>query len=181
MPIVLLLGQIELLVDHGWTLASKALAEIAAIVVLGAALAMGVARWVLLRHSFLAWLSALTGCFLLREINLDGTSTLLYLAMLGLLLLGWRRYTWFADYLAGRITLTLLAGVFFTYFVSQGCDKNLWAFVTDNRPLLEHAEEFIELAGHLMVLLLILLCRPVSNPLTSPARQGVAVAASAVR
>lgn len=175
LPVILLFAQIYLIQQYRWTIASKDFAETSALVVLGAAFVICVARWIRVQHAFLAWLSAWIGAFLLREIHLDGTSTFIYLAMLGLLLIGWWQYARLADYLGGRITLTLLAGVFFTYFVSVGCDKKFWTFLADDF-LLQHAEEFLELPGHLQLLLLSLLCRPASGLLAAtPARESSAV------
>ncbi len=165
LPVALLFGLLYAFNEWRWNVASKDWAEVAAFVILLPALATGLWRWYRRRDAFLAWLTAFVAAFVFREIHIDGTTDAIYLAMLALMLLAWWRYAWFAGYLASRVTLTLLSGSLFTYFVALGCDKNVWTFATADIKLLQHVEEFIELAGHLQVLLLSLLARAAANPL----------------
>lgn len=170
LPVLLLYGLIYG-IEHGVHPGSKDLAENASLAVLAAGIVVTLLRWLKRQRApFLAWLAMFTGTLLLRELHAEGASTTpLYLLMLALLLALWWRYAWFGPWLAARINLSLLAGALFTYFVAVGCDKNVWTFVTDNIRLLQHVEEFVELAGHLQILLLALLARAAPNPLLQPA------------
>lgn len=169
LPVLLLYGLV-FSIQHGVHPGTKALAEDAALAVLGASTVISLLRWLQARSAFLLWLAAFSGALVLRELHADGTSTTpIYLLILALLLLLYMRYRSFAEYLAPRLNLSLLAGVLTTYFISVGCDKNLWTFVTGDIRLLQHVEEFIELAGHAQLMALALLARRMPNPLMQAA------------
>ncbi len=147
---------------NGWLSVPKQPAEIASPILLGIALLAALVHLARERNAWGCWLSALLFTFLCREFHFAGTSTAVYIGVLGLFMLAWLRYPWFADHLGSGKVLTPLSTALMCYFVAVGLDSHWWKFLPGDKYDWAHVEEYIELTGHLLLLKLALFPVPVT-------------------
>ena len=145
----------------------KHVVEAAALIVLGAAMLVGGLQWAIKRDAFAGWVLGVTLALFCRELHFMGTSSGVYVALVFLALFAWFKYPWFADYLAHRRNLTLLAMAMFTYALSVSIDQHWWQFdvILNMGTTLE---ECLEIVGHAFVLLLALTMRKGKGVLLYP-------------
>lgn len=116
-------------------------------------------------YAYWGWLSLFAASLLFREFHFHNTSVGADLLALGLLIHAWRRYPRYADFFAGRSTLTLLALALLSYACAVAFDKGIFDTLTSEhfRPFL--VEEYIEVLGHISIFLMTLFSRTDYNPL----------------
>ena len=133
--------------------------EIAAVVVSGLFMLIATARFIISRHVFFLWSTALFVLILSREIHFEGTDEAIFigLAILGGIVL--LKYDRFKDYLANPWVVNLLVAGFFTYFLSQTVDQRWWRIIPGEDLVNVSLEEFLELAGHCMIGFAVVFCR----------------------
>lgn len=154
---------------NGIVTVPKAPGEIAAPIILILALAIGL--WRLRReHSpWMLWLSLLLFTFLCREFHFAGTSTAVYVGVLALFFIAWYRYPVYAAYLGSPRVLTLFSTALFCYFVAVGLDSHWWKFLPGDKYDWANVEEYVEVTGHLLLVALTWLSKPVEDHLTAGA------------
>ena len=133
--------------------------EIAAVVVSGLFMLIAAARFIISRHVFFLWSTALFVLILSREIHFEGTDEAIFLGLAilgGIVLL---KYDRFKDYLANPWVINLLVAGFFTYFLSQTVDQRWWRIIPGEDLVNVSLEEFLELAGHCMIGFAVVFCR----------------------
>ncbi len=133
--------------------------EIAAVVVSGLFMSIAAARFIISRHVFFLWSTALFVLILSREIHFEGTDEAIFLGLAilgGIVLL---KYDRFKDYLANPWVINLLVAGFFTYFLSQTVDQRWWRIIPGEDLVNVSLEEFLELAGHCMIGFAVVFCR----------------------
>ena len=125
--------------------------EIAAVVVSGLFMLIAATRFIISRHVFFLWSTALFVLILSREIHFEGTDKAIFigLAILGGIVL--LKYDRFKDYLANPWVINLLVAGFFTYFLSQTVDQRWWRGFPGEELVFVSLEETLELAGHCMI------------------------------
>jgi hypothetical protein len=133
--------------------------EIAAVVVSGLFMLIATARFIISRHVFFLWSTALFVLILSREIHFEGTDEAIFigLAILGGIVL--LKYDRFKDYLANPWVINLLVAGFFTYFLSQTVDQRWWRIIPGEDLVHVPLEETLELLGHGMIGFAVVLCR----------------------
>ena len=133
--------------------------EIEAVVVSGLFMLIAAARFIISRHVFFLWSTALFVLILAREIHFEGTDEAIFigLAILGGIVL--LKYDRFKDYLANPWVINLLVAGFFTYFLSQTVDQRWWRIIPGEDFVNVSLEEFLELAGHCMIGFAAVFCR----------------------
>jgi len=133
--------------------------EIAAVVVSGLFMLIAAARFIISRHVFFLWSTALFVLILSREIHFEGTDEAIFLGLAilgGIVLL---KYDRFKDYLANPWVINLLVAGFFTYFLSQTVDQRWWRIFPGEELVNVSLEETLELAGHCMIGFAATFCR----------------------
>jgi hypothetical protein len=133
--------------------------EIAAVVVSGLFMLIAATRFIISRHVFFLWSTALFVLILSREIHFEGTDKAIFigLAILGGIVL--LKYDRFKDYLANPWVINLLVAGFFTYFLSQTIDQRWWRGFPGEELVFVSLEETLELAGHCMIGFAAVFCR----------------------
>jgi hypothetical protein len=133
--------------------------EIAAVVVSGLFMLIATARFIISRHVFFLWSTALFVLILSREIHFEGTDEAIFigLAILGGIVL--LKYDRFKDYLANPWVINLLVAGFFTYFLSQTIDQRWWRGFPGEEIVFVSLEETLELLGHCMIGFAAAFCR----------------------
>ncbi len=133
--------------------------EIESVVVSGLYMLIAAARFIISRHVFFLWSTALFVLILGREIHFEGTDEAIFigLAILGGIVL--LKYDRFKDYLANPWVINLLVAGFFTYFLSQTIDQRWWRGFPGEEIVFVSLEETLELLGHCMIGFATVFCR----------------------
>lgn len=148
---------------------SKKISEPVAPVLLSVAILTCIMRWRSHRDVFFVWLGALLTTFFCRELHFAGTSAFVYIGFLALMFIAWHQYARMAGYFGGRIFMTLFSTTLLSYMIAVGLDNHWWKFLPGDKYQWAEVEEFVEITGHLMLLLLTALARPQPNPMTDTA------------
>ncbi|MDF1812357.1 MAG: hypothetical protein P1V20_09085 [Verrucomicrobiales bacterium] len=133
--------------------------------ILGVAVLLCVIRYAVNRQAIFIWLFCLALTLLGREFHFRGSGTGVYFVLAFLFYMAWRKYDHLGEYFANGRFVTLLALVFFLYFLSTSLDRSMWRFLPHRRVWSSPLEEAIEAVGHIVLCLTILLAKPSENPL----------------
>ena len=139
--------------------------EIAAVVVSGLFMLIAAVRFIVSRHVFFLWNTALFLLIMCREIHFEGTDEAIFIGLVVLLVIVLLKYDRFEDYLANPWVINLLVAGFFTYFLSQTVDQRWWRGFPSEELVFVSLEETLELAGHCMIGFAAVFCR-VTGPAT---------------
>jgi hypothetical protein len=135
-------------------LLTKEAAEIVSPIVLAVPLAL--ATWLAATrpHVYYKWLALFALALFLRELHFQGTNTGFYIAIV--LLLGWVSFARerLEPFVSNRRIVTMLATIIWIYLVSKTFDRHMWEHVLPAGTTSNLFEENLELAGHLLVLVL---------------------------
>jgi len=156
---------------HGTLELAKAISEPIEPGILASAFIIAGIRWHKLRRPFFIWLALLLAAFFYRELHFAGTATMMYIAFLVLMFAAWLQYPKLGDYLGSRLFLTLFSTTLFSYMIAVGLDKHWWKFLPGHKYQWARVEEYVEIAGHLLLLALTITVKPVENRLLSNASQ----------
>ena len=140
-----------LLMANGIFRPAKEPLEIAAVVVSAIFMLIAALRFIMSRHVFFLWSTALFLLIMSREIHFDGTDEAIFIGLLILLGIILLKYDNFKDYLANPVVINLLVAGFFTYFLSQTVDQRWWRIIPGEDLVNVSLEETLELLGHLMI------------------------------
>ena len=86
-----------------------------------------------------------------REVHPPGSSGGVYLGLLALFYIAYKKYHLFADYIRNKRLVTLLGTGFFTYFIAVITDQRFWKFVPAEKIFHTTLEESLELLGHTII------------------------------
>ena len=137
----------------------KDLFETLAIVVLAAAVGLGLLRAGLQRKPFLLWMTFLVAALLFREFHpFKASTTVVYLMVLALWIIAWRSYPHMGAYLRSRRVMTPIMLTGFCYVITQTLDIDTFKY--GRVALFPIVEEMMEVTGHLFALLLVVIARP---------------------
>ena len=125
--------------------------EIAAVVVCGLFMLIAVVRFIVSRHVFFLWSTALFLLILSREIHFEGSDEAIFIGLVILLGIVLLKYDRFKAYLDNPWVVNLLVTGFFTYFLSQTLDQRWWRGFPGEEIVFVSLEETLELAGHCMI------------------------------
>ncbi|MBE9544465.1 MAG: hypothetical protein IMF02_08240 [Proteobacteria bacterium] len=125
--------------------------EIAAVVVCGLFMLIAVVRFIVSRHVFFLWSTALFLLILSREIHFEGSDEAIFIGLVILLGIVLLKYDRFKAYLDNPWVVNLLVTGFFTYFLSQTVDQRWWRGFPGEEIVFVSLEETLELAGHCMI------------------------------
>lgn len=149
----------------------KTLPEFLALALLFLAVIICIQRWRRLRADFLLWLSILLVIFLCRELHFEGSAALVYLGFPTLMIIAWRRYASLGSYLGSRRFLNLFSTAIVSYLIAVGMDNHWWKFLPGDKYQWAGVEEYVELTGHLMLLLLAASCKAAPNALLNHGKE----------
>ena len=133
--------------------------EIAAVVVSGLFMLIAAVRFIIFRHVFFLWSTALFLLIMCREIHFEGTDEAIFIGLailLGIILI---KYDRFKAYLANPWVINLLVAGFLTYFLSQTVDQRWWRIIPGENLVNVSLEETLELLGHCMIGFAAVLCK----------------------
>ncbi len=140
-----------------WRDEVKAVLETIALVLMGAAFLFSLLRVVLTKGSaFSIWLSTLVLILLCREIHWDWTSNGVYIGVFFWAAVGVWKYSLLKEALSDRKTITLLALVFFSYFVGVTFDQQWWTEAERMDKIGKLAGEVVEDFGHICICMLLI-------------------------
>ncbi len=143
---------------HDWWDAKKAILENMALILIGGAFCLSVIRVVLTKGAvFSIWISAFALNFWFREIHWDWMSSGVYVGLLLWMVFGFFKYEQLEPALSDRKTVTLLALIFFSYFIAVSFDQQWWTEGKYMDKCGKLAGEVVENLGHILVGLLVLL------------------------
>ena len=125
--------------------------EIAAVVVCGLFMLIAVVRFIVSRHVFFLWSTALFLLIFSREIHFEGSDEAIFIGLVILLGIVLLKYDRFKAYLDNPWVVNLLVTGFFTYFLSQTVDQRWWRGFPGEEIVFVSLEETLELAGHCMI------------------------------
>ena len=133
--------------------------EIAAVVVSGLFMLIAAVRFIVSRHVFFLWNTALFLLIMCREIHFEGTDEAIVIGLVVLLGIVLLKYDRFKAYLANPWVVNLLVAGFFTYFLSQTLDQRWWRIIPGEDLVNVSLEETLELLGHGMIGFAVVLCK----------------------
>ncbi|MGB1581428.1 MAG: hypothetical protein ACPHER_07965 [Nevskiales bacterium] len=145
----------------------KAPGEIMAPFILGFALLVSIYRLTQGKSAWMLWYSLLLFTFLCREFHFAGTSAAVYIGALTLFWVAWYRYPVYAAYWGSRRVITLFSTALFCYFTAVGLDSHWWKFLPGDKYHWANVEEYVEVTGHLFLLTLAFIAKPVDDYLTA--------------
>ncbi len=86
-----------------------------------------------------------------RELHPPISSAGVYVLLLMLFYIAYKKYHIFADYIPNKYLVTLLGVGFFTYVLSVTIDERVWMFVPGEMIFHTKLEETLELLGHISI------------------------------
>jgi hypothetical protein len=88
---------------------------------------------------------------LIREIHPPIMDYGIYIGLLWLFYLAYRKHHLVADYVRSRYLVTLLGAGFFTYVIAVTTDERVWMFIPGERIFHTKMEETMEVLGHISI------------------------------
>lgn len=141
-----------------WWNAKKAVLENLALILIGGAFGLSVIRVVLTRGAvFSIWISAFALNLWFREIHWDWMSAGVYVGLFLWMAFAFFKYERLEPALSDRKTITLLALIFFSYFVAVTFDQQWWTEGKYYDKCGKLTGEVIENLGHTLMGLLVLI------------------------
>jgi hypothetical protein len=125
-------------------------------------------RYLITRHNFFLWSTALMGLIMCREIHFAGTDPGIYLGLLLLFGIALLKYDTLKDYLGNPLVINLLLIGFFTYVLSQTIDQRWWKGIPGEKIVHVPLEETLEVLGHCIIGSAVVFCRNRQQKLVTP-------------
>lgn len=138
----------------------KSTLEYLALIILGCSTLICAFKYLLLKHSFLLWCTALTVVLFIREIHFEGTCAGVYIALLVMLWLALVKFEHYQDYLANSCFVTALAVGFSFYLISVSIDQRWWRGFPSENIVHVPLEETLEVIGHILIGSTLVLAKP---------------------
>ena len=111
-------------------------------------------RFLYSKEKFFLWASGVMMILFIRELHPPISSAGVYVGLLWLFYIAYKKHHLFADYLRSKYLVTLLGIGFFTYALSVATDERVWRdFIPIPGEKIFHTklEESLELLGHLSI------------------------------
>lgn len=108
-------------------------------------------RFIYGKEKFFLWATGMMLVLFIREIHPPGSSGGVYLGLLALFYVAYKKHHLFAHYLRSKRLVTLLGTGFFTYFLAVTTDQRFWKFVPAEKIFHTTLEESLELLGHILI------------------------------
>lgn len=108
-------------------------------------------RFLYSKDKFSLWASGMMMILFIREIHPPISSAGVYIGLLALFYVAYRKHHIFGDYMKSRYLVTLLGIGFFTYVLAVTTDERVWGFVPGERIFHTKLEETLELLGHISI------------------------------
>ena len=151
----------------------KESAERASPIVLGAALAAAAGLAAVRQHVYFVWQALFALALFLRELHFQGTNTAFYIAVVALL--------WWASHARGRMEpfisdrriVTPMMAVLWTYLITKTLDRHYWDGLLPAGITNDLFEENLELLGHGLFLVLVVVSAYAGAAALSASRSGV--------
>ncbi len=143
---------------------TKAVLEIAAVVVTALVTFGLLVRFAFARHLFLLWGAGFMALAMFREIHFSGSDEALLIGWPALLLVILWRYDIFKSYLKNPVLVNFLAVGFLFYLISQTIDQRWWRGLPGERVVHVRLEELTELLGHCTIGVALIFCKEVRLP-----------------
>lgn len=125
--------------------------EDAALIVTGGFFLLCAFRFALSKDRFFLWAAAMMLVVFVREVHPPGSSGGVYLGLMALFYIAYKKHHLFADYIPNRRLITMLGTGFFTYFIAVTTDQRFWKFIPAEKIFHTTLEESLELLGHILI------------------------------
>ncbi len=139
---------IWLILIHIYPYDKKVLEEVALHITSGFCF-MCLLRFIYGNEKFFLWASGMMTVLFIREIHPPFSSEGVYLGLLALFYIAYKKHHLFADYIRSKYLVTLLGVGFFTYFIAVTVDQRAWRFVPGEYIFQNKLEESLEVLGHI--------------------------------
>jgi len=108
-------------------------------------------RFIYSKEKFFLWATGMMLVLFVREIHPPGSSEGVYLGLLALFYVAYKKHHLFAHYFRSKRLVTLLGTGFFSYFIAVTTDQRFWKFVPAEKIFHTTLEESLELLGHILI------------------------------
>jgi hypothetical protein len=142
---------INLVVSRDDVLVTKNVLEELALYVTGGFCFLCLLRYLYSKDKFSLWASAMMMVLFFREIHPPVSSAGVYVLLVMLFYIAYKKYHIFADYIGNKFLVTLLGVGFFTYVIAVSTDERVWRFVPGELLFHTKLEETLELLGHISI------------------------------
>lgn len=135
---------------------TKDSAEIISPIILAIGVAIGAWLAATRAEPYYKWLAVFALCLFLRELHFRGTNTGFYIAIVALIWWASHARDRLEPFISNRTVVTLLMAVLWTYFISKTFDRHLWDQAMTGTLTRDLFEENLEILGHLLFVLLVM-------------------------
>lgn len=149
-PLIVAVFVTQLILLHKYPL-DKHVLEVAALFVTAGFCGLCFTRFLLSKDRFFLWAAGMMAVLLVREIHPPGSSAGVYLGLLGLFYMAYKKHHLFADYIRSNYLVTMLGIGFFSYFLSVTTDQRFWQFLPAEKLFHTRLEESLEMLGHISI------------------------------
>ena len=108
-------------------------------------------RFIYAREKFFLWATGMMLVLFVREVHPPGSSGGVYLGLLALFYIAYKKHHLFAGYIRSNYLVTMLGIGFFTYFLAVTTDQRFWKFIPAEKIFHTRLEESLELLGHIII------------------------------
>ena len=149
-PLIMALCITQLILNHIYPLDKYVLEDTSLFVTAGFSL-LCLSRFIYGKDKFFLWATGMMLVLFVREIHPPGSSAGVYLGLLTLFYIAYKKHHLFAGYLRSHYLVTMLGTGFFTYFLAVTTDQRFWKFVPAEKIFHTRLEESLELLGHIII------------------------------
>jgi hypothetical protein len=108
-------------------------------------------RYLYSKDKFFLWASGMMMVLFFRELHPPISSVGVYVLLLMLFYIAYKKHHIFADYIRNKYLVTLLGVGFFTYVLAVTTDERVWMFVPGEMIFHTKLEETLEVLGHISI------------------------------
>jgi hypothetical protein len=148
---LIIAGTIITLILHQVYPFDKYLLEDVALVVTAGFCLLCLSRFLYGKDKFFLWAAGMMLVLFVREVHPPGSSGGVYLGLLALFYIAYKKHHLFADSICSKLLVTFLGTGFFTYFIAVTTDQRFWKFVPAEKIFHTTLEESLELLGHIII------------------------------
>lgn len=142
---------VNLIVSMDDVLATKNVLEELALYVTGGFCFLCLLRYLYSKDKFFLWASGMMMVLFFRELHPPISSAGVYVLLIMLFYIAYKKHHIFADYIGNKFLVTLLGVGFFTYVIAVTTDERVWMFVPGEMLFHTKLEETLELLGHISI------------------------------
>ena len=108
-------------------------------------------RFIYGKDKFFLWASGMMMILFIRELHPPISSVGVYIGLLWLFYIAYKKPHIFGDYLSSKYLVTFLGVGFFTYVLAVTTDERVWRFVPGEYVFHTKLEETLEVLGHVFI------------------------------